>query len=196
VNDELTVVDQISRAHSGAAANNSHGVGIEAATRSSAPAAVRRARPTGTWISLLTNAASVLRGLFLTSMVLLPLGCAKAPEGPPVPVFPAKGKITFQGQLMPGASVVLHPKQPVADVPNPRANVGKDGSFEVTTFAGGDGAPEGEYVLTVTWYKFVQQGPDLKPGPNVIPPKYTNPQRSNVVVKIAAGQNDLQTIQL
>lgn len=123
-------------------------------------------------------------------------GCAEAkPER--VAVYPVAGKITFQGQPAHGALITLHPKGgPLENVPTPRANVGPDGAFRVTTFDGGDGAPAGEYVLTVQWYKPVKRGADIVAGPNVIPRKYAAPESSGKVVTIAAGPNDLQTIQL
>jgi hypothetical protein len=123
------------------------------------------------------------------------VGCGKAaPER--VATHPAKGTITFKGQPTPGAFVTLHPKTPLENVPAPRANVGKDGSFEVTTFNGGDGAPEGDYIVTVQWYKPVKNGNDVVAGPNVIPPKYGKPQTSSVVIHIAACENQLQPIKL
>jgi hypothetical protein len=123
------------------------------------------------------------------------LGCGKAtPER--IATHPAKGTITFKGQPMPGAFVTLHPKSPVENVPAPRANVDKDGTFAVTTYNNGDGAPEGDYVLTVQWYKLIKNGKDVSAGPNVIPPKYTKPQTSDVVIHIAAGENELKPIKL
>lgn len=123
-------------------------------------------------------------------------GCGQAqPER--VAVYPVSGKVTFKGQPAPGAIVALHPKAgPLADVPTPRASVGKDGTFQVSTFAGSDGAPVGEYVLTVLWYKPVKKDGDLISGPNVIPRKYASPQTSDKIVTVAAGDNNLQTIQL
>jgi hypothetical protein len=139
---------------------------------------------------------TLLRSLFLTAAVALAAGCGQSAPDSHVVVHPAKGKITFQGQPIPGAMLTLHPKTELPEVPKPRANVGNDGAFAVTTFAGGDGAPEGNYVLTVVWYKPIKKGADIQAGPNVIPKKFTAPQTSNLTVKIASGQNDLPTIQL
>jgi hypothetical protein len=204
VRDELTVTDQNSNtkehvvysARRQEPTNAKSGAGTESAQRSSASSIVQQLRQARSWRSLFGNAATVLRSLFLLVAVVLAVGCSNAPEISSVPVHPAQGKITFKGQPIPGATVVLHPKAAVENVPNPRANVGKDGAFQISTFTGNDGAPEGEYTLTVTWYKPIKNGPDVQAGPNVIPPKFTNPQTSTLQVKIAAGQNDLQTIQL
>ncbi len=42
----------------------------------------------------------------------------------------------------------------------------------------------------------LKQGPDLVSGPNVVPPKYSSPQHSDKIIKIAAGQNNLDPIKL
>jgi hypothetical protein len=135
------------------------------------------------------------RGVFLALVASSAIiGCGKPASK--VAAYPAKGSITFKGQPTHGALITLHPKAPVENVPTPRANVGKDGTFTVTTFNGGDGAPEGDYILTVKWYKPIKKGNDLVSGPNIIPPKYGAPQTSDVVVHIAAGENDLKPIKL
>ena len=140
--------------------------------------------------------ASTAKGVAALACLVATLGCGEA-KPDRVAVYPAAGTITFKGQPMTGATVALHPKSaPAESVPTPRANVGKDGSFKVSTFNAGDGAPEGEYVLTVQWYKPIKQGTDLVSGPNVIPPRYSNPQTSDKVIKIAAGQNNLDPIKL
>lgn len=124
------------------------------------------------------------------------LGCGEAkPER--VAVHPVTGTLTVKGQPATGAFVTLHPKAPLGDnVPAPRANVSKDGTFALSTFDGGDGAPAGEYKVTIRWYKLVKSGPDVSPGPNVIPAKYARPESSDLTVRIAAGENSLPPIKL
>jgi hypothetical protein len=80
--------------------------------------------------------------------------------------------------------------------PSPRATVGPDGRFTLTTYEKQDGAPEGDYVLTIQWYKPVRQGNDVVGGPNVIPVKYGVAKTSDLSVRIAAGENQLKPIQL
>jgi hypothetical protein len=137
----------------------------------------------------------LFQGLLLVTCLMMVTGCGDAgPER--VTTFPVQGAITFQGRPIPGAFVAFHPQTPRANVPAPRANVAADGSLKVTTFQAGDGAPEGQYVLTVEWYKPIKQGGDVMPGPNVIPKKYASPQTSNLKVTIAAQENQLSTIRL
>lgn len=124
------------------------------------------------------------------------IGCAEAkPER--TPVFPAKGTLTLKNQPAHGAIISFHPKNPLpAGVPSPKANVGKDGSFAVTTYDSGDGAPEGEYVATIIWNKLIKTGDESKIGPNVIPPKYSRTNTSGLEITIVSGENSLPPIRL
>src|SRR5262245_47289206 len=128
---------------------------------------------------------------------LVPAGCGGRQRADRVPVFKTAGKISFRNQPVDGAFLVLHPKAaPMADVPRPTAHVKADGSFEATTFDTADGAPAGEYVVTIEWHKLVKVGGEWTPGPNLLPPKYGNPATSDLVVKIAEGKNELPAIVL
>ena len=140
----------------------------------------------------LSQPAILLAGLLTCSIV----GCSDRSGPPRVATYPVSTAITFQGKPIPGAFVALHPKSPQPDVPTPRANVGKDGKLEVTTYDGGDGAPAGEYVLTIEWYKPVKQGTDLVTGPNVIPRKYASPKTSDVVIRVAETPEEIAPIHL
>jgi hypothetical protein len=66
----------------------------------------------------------------------------------------------------------------------------------VTTFDGNDGAPEGEYVVTVQWYKPVRQNNEVVGGPNVLPAKYASAKTSDLRITVAAGENRLNPIQI
>jgi hypothetical protein len=122
-------------------------------------------------------------------------GCGEAkPER--IPLHAVQGAITFKGQPIPGAFLIFHPKTPDESVPTPRASVNGAGAFALSTYDGGDGAPEGEYIVTVQWYKPIRNGADVVAGPNVIPRKYAAPSTSNLSVRVAAGSNQLPPIRL
>jgi hypothetical protein len=136
-----------------------------------------------------------LCGAFAATL-LLAVGCSGKAEPERVAVYPVEGTVTFRGQPMPGAFIVLHPKTPNDKAPAPRAEVTKEGTLRVTTYNAGDGAPEGEYVLTIQWNKLVKNGADVVAGPNVVPVKYSKPETSGIVVQVAAGPNTLKPITL
>lgn len=129
-------------------------------------------------------AALVLSTLMMCS------GCSSAPEGPPT--YPVKGKVLYQGQPASGAFVVFHPKAKIDGVDGPpTAQVKADGTFELTTRGAMDGAPAGEYAVTIEWYKLVTTNGDVSRGPNVIPNQYTLPQSTPLKLAINAGENNL-----
>jgi hypothetical protein len=69
------------------------------------------------------------------------------------PVFPVKGQVLdADGKPAAGAKVIFHPpdvKDPAAV--SPVAIVDEDGSFTLTTYNKGDGAPAGDYAVTIQW---------------------------------------------
>src|SRR5262245_52453436 len=71
-------------------------------------------------------------------------------------VYPVRGKVLVGVKPPVGALVVLHPvpEADPADWPEgfPRALVQEDGAFHVYTYATGDGAPAGDYKLTIQWF--------------------------------------------
>jgi hypothetical protein len=112
-----------------------------------------------------------------------------------VPVFPVTGKVTFQGKAPAGAQVVLVPVNGAsagATGVAPTAIVQSDGTFSVTSYEPEDGAPAGDYVATIQWYKVNK---DIGgPGPNVIPKQYATAATSPVKVSVNAGPTALQPI--
>src|SRR5262245_8432753 len=126
-----------------------------------------------------------LSGLILL-FVVAALGCKSEAR---VPVFPVSGKVSFQGQAPAGAQVIL---VPAAGSKLPKdlaasATVNDDGSFQIDTYAKGDGAPAGEYVATVQWFKMVTTDGGTGRGPNVIPEKYAKAETSPIKVSVNKG---------
>jgi hypothetical protein len=133
---------------------------------------------------------------YLAALLCLFTGCGSS-DDVAVELHPVRGEISFQGKPIAGAIVSLHPKVVGAtDAPNPRASVQADGRFELSTFAQHDGAPAGDYVLTVQWFRPVDRNGDVVPGPNVLPKKYSKPETSKIDIRVASGSNDLPAITL
>jgi hypothetical protein len=123
------------------------------------------------------------------------VGCKEQQER--APTYPAQGSVRFDGRPTPGAFIVLHPKTPIEPpAPNPTGYVDANGQFVLHTYSANDGAPEGEYDVAIRWQKLVKKDGESSPGPNVLPPKYANPKKSNLTVQIAAGENQLSPIDL
>src|SRR5689334_21354157 len=97
----------------------------------------------------------------LATPFVVAVGCSKSRDANQLPVFPVIGHVSVNGQVPSGAFLVLHPKNGTGVAPNgeavhPRAVVKPDGSFVVGTYGADDGAPSGEYSLTVEWRKIVR----------------------------------------
>lgn len=120
------------------------------------------------------------------------VGCA-ASSG--VPVFPASGKLTVNGEPAKGAIVGLHPVNGDFDQQGtrPAGKVLDDGTFVISTYKIGDGAPAGEYRASIVWPQF----PDRDdPGADRMKGKYADPKTSPVAVTIQIGRNSLEPIVL
>jgi hypothetical protein len=76
-------------------------------------------------------------------------GCA---ESKPVPVYPVAGKVLVNGLPAAGAMVAFHPLD-AADLraPIPVGAAASDGTFRLMTYTRGDGAPVGDYAVTIIW---------------------------------------------
>ena len=88
----------------------------------------------------------------------------------------------------PGAYVVF---QSVAS-PSVRADglVEADGSLRLSTYTAYDGVPAGEYNVSVVWRKPFRDGAG-KPGPNLLPARYAEADKSGIRVRVAEGVNDV-----
>ena len=109
-------------------------------------------------------------------------------NGGRVRVYPAQGKAAYEGKPMHNATIFLHPinvKNPLH--PRPQATVDEEGNFVLTTYRKGDGAPVGEYKVTVQW--FSSDTPTGMPK-NVLPPKYAKPDTSDITVRIEEGKGE------
>src|SRR5262245_42998497 len=79
------------------------------------------------------------------------LGCLVGCGGEErVKVHPVEGKLSVSGTPAANARIAFHPLGRPSN-PLPVATTDADGAFRLTTFQAGDGAPEGEYAVTVIW---------------------------------------------
>lgn len=110
--------------------------------------------------------------------------------------IPAGGKVMFNKTVPPvGALVVFHPVDPDLELRaggKPFAKVKDDGTFTLTTYTEDDGAPEGEYVVTVDWrgatkaakFSFGEGGA----GVNRLNPRYGDPKQPVLRATVKKGE--------
>jgi hypothetical protein len=117
---------------------------------------------------------------------------------PRVPVVAVTGKISFLGQAPAGAQVVLHPVATSGESNVvPSATVKEDGTFEISAYDQGDGAPPGDYIATVEWFRLVSTGEGGGGrGPNVLPAAYAHPTTSPIRVTVKPEATELPPIEI
>ncbi len=114
-------------------------------------------------------------------------------------VMQAKGKVTFKKTtLAVGALVVFHPVDTGLEKligGKPFGKVKEDGTFQLTSYSEGDGAPEGEYGVTIQWEgkpkegKLSLGGEGAPAGRSMInEAKYGNPQKPFTKVTVKKGE--------
>lgn len=81
--------------------------------------------------------------------------------------IPVSGQVLVDGKPMKDLWVTLHPVDEKEDSLQPKAQTDTEGNFKITTYIGGDGAPEGDYKVTVEWLTYRQFGSSWV-GPNKI----------------------------
>jgi hypothetical protein len=93
-----------------------------------------------------------VRGLFgiaLAVLVAVSAGCAKRGW---LETYPVRGTVLVDGKPAKDAMITFHPKAMTGDRPYlPSAQTNENGEFSAGTFAAGDGAPTGEYEITIVW---------------------------------------------
>lgn len=150
--------------------------------------------------------AVALSGLAVAAIVLGG-ACNRGASKPKT--YPVTGTVSLNGQPVPGATVNFTPKEqapPGQSGPQAASAVtDEQGKYQIGTFAKGDGALPGEYLVSVTKYEGgapaaggsgseEEYRPPLPgeeaPVPkNVLPPQYANPNTSGLSVKVEAKAN-------
>jgi hypothetical protein len=123
-------------------------------------------------------------------------GCSEKKEDEK-PVFPVRGQLFVRDQPAAGAMVLFIPvnEPPDPKDPRPRAEVEKDGSFTLSTYGTRDGAPSGDYVVTVTWRGGVL--PDGREEPeDKLHGRYATRAVSPLRATVKEGPNELPRFEL
>lgn len=153
------------------------------------------------WVTLEEGLASIPRPALAVIVlgIVVPVWMAIAAASGPsrLPVHPVSGRITFDGMPAEGARITLNSIgiSPLRDI-NPTATVKGDGTFDVMVYAKGDGAPVGEYVATVRWYKTVSNGAGVETKSNVLPASYGEVHKSPLRIVVKQGRNEVPEIDI
>lgn len=136
-----------------------------------------------------------LNGIRLGMLALATsLACAGCGEDWQAETYPAYGTITINGEPPVGALIQLHSTGDAKDKRDslPWGLVQEDGSYTLSTYEMGDGAPTGEYAVTIRWSPNVNT-PTLADRLNNA---YDNPAKSEWKVTITDDENELPPIEI
>ncbi len=132
-------------------------------------------------------AASLLCGLAV--------GCSGSKQ---TPVYPVRGQVLLNGKPLPQAIVTFHPNGAGPDAPAPSAQTDAEGRYTLTSFESGDGAPEGDYAVSLVCFRAreLRKGSDEDSARNIVPVRYANAATSRLTAKVSPGANELPPLQV
>jgi hypothetical protein len=135
-------------------------------------------------------------GFFFTTCglcVCALLGCVDGHEK----TYPVSGSLLVNDAPAPRAQIVFHPVgEDTKGKVKPVAVVGEDGAFKVTTFMTNDGAPVGDYMVTIVWPKYeTVQGEEVE-GEDTLRGQYNEPRSPFLKLSIKPKENRIPPIKL
>lgn len=131
-------------------------------------------------------------GLGLLGLLVF-VGCGDGRKS----VYPTSGSVvTATGKPAVGVSVVFNPiGKGDESAHTPAAIVGADGTFKLTTYLENDGAPPGDYAVTVEW-RAPQKNPGAPEKPDKLGGKFRDRTTTPFKFAIKPGDNVLDPIKL
>ena len=118
--------------------------------------------------------------LFCGGLVVAFSSCSKSDRKP---VYPVHGQVFDKDKKSAvGALVIFHPvDESSPKLIRPLAHVDEKGDFALTTYENNDGAPAGEYIITISWRQQPSKPSDgNKAGPDRLKGAYSNPKTSKL----------------
>lgn len=104
------------------------------------------------------------------------------------------GNVTVDGEPVKDLWVTLHPKDASVKL-RPRGQTDAKGNFKISTYTGGDGAPDGEYDITIAWLTYIKRDSDWG-GPDKLKNQYNDPKTTPFHVTIEGEPVELDPFEL
>jgi hypothetical protein len=139
------------------------------------------------------------RSLFLVGgyLVLLLLNSCSSKDG--VKLYPVHGKVMFNDKPTEGALVTLYAQNPASKMSQvPTAYVKADGTFAIGTLEPEDGAPAGDYKVSILWFPPDARARSAEGGAvaNLLPANYGSPTTSGLQIQVKEQPNEVPAFQL
>lgn len=129
--------------------------------------------------------------LYLLGVLLSLCASAGCGQGKRVNLCPVEGKLLVSGQPAGSASVYFYPCDPTQRR-IPVATTAPDGTFQLTTIRSGDGAPEGNYDITVVWPDYsIPRDECADPLHDRLNLRYADRSKTDLHATIRPGKNEL-----
>jgi hypothetical protein len=139
------------------------------------------------------------RAVFLAFTLVGLITIAACKDDGRVKVYPVQGKVLVRGTPAEGAQVLFYlasndstkPRMPI-----PNATTDNQGVFKLTSYQPNDGAPEGEYKVSVVWPEPPPPGAHEASSMDRLAGRYSNPQKSNLSAKVEKGGGEIPPFDL
>lgn len=103
---------------------------------------------------------------------------------------PVSGSVTSKGKPAPGIRVKFHPQFEMGKVKfTPYGETGPEGRYVLNTGAPGNGAPVGDYIVTIEKPRSGTDANGLEAEVDDLKGKYSDPQKSQFKVSVKSGEN-------
>jgi hypothetical protein len=136
----------------------------------------------------------LLPTLIVLSLAALCSACSSGRK----PMHPVRGQVLLEGKPVSGALVTFYPVGGTPEDPRPSGQTNEQGYFILTSYAGADGAPEGEYGVAVTCFRSftVGKAEGDETTHNVLPARYAAPATSQLKATVSKGRNEIPPFQV
>ena len=134
----------------------------------------------------------------LACLCLATVGCSS--DDGRVDVYPINGKVLVKGQPADGAEVAFYPTAPELQGPRtpvPEGTTDGSGVFRLQSYEPDDGAPAGEFNVTVVW---PSPPPSNATGvfdfKDRLGGRYSDPQTSKLTARVEEGGGEIPAFEL
>lgn len=135
--------------------------------------------------------------ILVVAVQSLMVGCGNSTLTPPKTV-PVSGSVTQNGKPVPGIRVKFHPQFKMGKREFiPYGETGADGKYVLNTGSPGNGAPKGEYLVTLEMpYTGVDPKDGLETELDRLKGAYSDPKKTEWAVTVKDGANVIDPFQI
>jgi hypothetical protein len=138
----------------------------------------------------------------ICGFIVCAVTCGCGEKSDRIVVYPVHGKVLVNGQPAVNARVVFYPKVNEVDgipMPAPAANANADGVYRLESYEQNDGAPAGEYTVTVSWPEPPPENAELLgvyEQKDRLRNRYSDPAKSGITATVEEGGGEIPPFDL